>query len=135
MKKISDLKDGIDKTRIVDPIEKLSERMKNNKSKFSLKTVSESQLSKTLRKMKKKKSSGVDGLSQEKFIDGVKVLASPLTKIVNTSILEGCFPSEWREALVTPVLKRVTLNSCQITDLLAVYLWPQSSSKQLSAAK
>ena len=82
MKKISDLKDGIDKTRIVDPIEKLSERMKNNKSKFSLKTVSESQLSKTLRKMKKKKSSGVDGLSQEKFIDGVKVLASPLTKIV-----------------------------------------------------
>ena len=80
--------------------------MKNNKSKFSSKTVSESQLTKTLRKMKKKKSSGVDGLSQEKLTDGAKVLASPLTKIVNTSILEGCFPSEWREALVTPALKK-----------------------------
>ena len=56
--------------------------------------------------MKKKKSAGMDGLSQENLINGAKVLVTPLTEIVNKSIADGQFPSEWREALVTPVLKK-----------------------------
>ena len=46
--KISDLKEGIDKALIVDPLVKLNERMKDNKCKFSLKKVSESQLAKSI---------------------------------------------------------------------------------------
>ena len=56
--------------------------------------------------MKKKKSSGLDGLSQENLLNGVGSLITPLTSINNQSIKQGQFPSEWREALVTPVLKK-----------------------------
>ena len=83
VKKIFDLKEGIDKTQTVDPLEKLSERMKNNKSTFNLKKVSEMQVEKTLKSMKKKKSAGMDGISQENLINGAKVLVTPLTEIVN----------------------------------------------------
>ena len=89
--------------------------MKNNKSKFSSKTVSDSQLTKTLRKMKKKKSSGVDGLSQEKLILRVNSIVSPLTAIMNQSITDGEFPKVWKQALVTPVLQRG--NAEQIIDM------------------
>ena len=59
-----------------------------------------------MEKMKKKKSSGTDGLSQENLILATEVLACPLTSIVNASITKGEFPTAWKEALVTPVLKK-----------------------------
>ena len=80
--------------------------MKLNKLHFSLKTVSKGKVSKTMKQMKKKKSSGIDGLSQENLILATKVLTSPLTSIINDSIKKGEFPSAWKEALVTPVLKK-----------------------------
>ena len=59
-----------------------------------------------MKNMKKKKSSGYDGLSQENLLVGTKSLIKPLTNIINQSINQGQFLSEWREALVTPVLKK-----------------------------
>ena len=56
--------------------------------------------------MKKKQSSGVDGLSQFKMCLGKTLLAGPLTNIINKFIVSGIFPSNWKEALVTPVLKK-----------------------------
>ena len=58
----------------------------------------------TLNKLNKKKSAGVDGLSQEQLIMGANSISIPLTKIINTSIEEGKFPENWKEALITPVL-------------------------------
>ena len=37
---------------------------------------------------------------------GAANLLAPLTAIVNQSILDGEFPNGWKEALVTPVLKK-----------------------------
>jgi hypothetical protein len=37
---------------------------------------------------------------------GAKVLVVPLTRIINSSISSGEFPSIWKEALVTPMLKK-----------------------------
>ena len=56
--------------------------------------------------MKNKKSAEVDGLSQDKLVLGSKALAGPLLEIINKSIQDSCFPTEWKEALVTPVLKK-----------------------------
>ena len=61
--------------------------------------------------MKRKRSSGVDGLNQEQLILGSNELASPLSLIINESIKSGIFPSIWKEALVTPVLKKVNPES------------------------
>jgi hypothetical protein len=51
--------------------------------------------------LKKKKSAGIDGISQEQLVLGAQVLAVPLTRIINSSISSGEFPSMWKEALVT----------------------------------
>ena len=89
----------------MDPFEKLKESRKTDKV-FSLKPVNQKQLLKHMSKMKKKHSAGTDGLSQDKLVMGAKALVYPLLQIINQSIREGMFPSQWKEALVTPVLKK-----------------------------
>ena len=59
-----------------------------------------------MKSMKKKKSSGHDRISQECLLMGSKHLASPLAKIINESIRTGIVPSSWKEAVVTPILKK-----------------------------
>ena len=56
--------------------------------------------------MKSKKSAGVDGISQEILVQGAPSLAECLTNIFNSSIEDGIVPEIWKEALVTPVLKK-----------------------------
>ena len=54
---------------------------------------------------------------------GRNVLASPLTAIINKSILTGTVPAAWKETVVTPILKKANPNdkanyrpvSCLIT--------------------
>ena len=37
---------------------------------------------------------------------GSNIQVNPLTKIINESISKGEFPKAWKEAVVTPVLKK-----------------------------
>ena len=106
IKKVEELKKGIDPTKIEDPLKRLKEKLKNNDLSLEFKTVTQKQLSVHLKKLNKKKSSGLDGLSQENLILGAENLIAPMTAIVNSSILEGVFPPQWKEAAVTPVLKK-----------------------------
>ena len=104
--KVEELKKGIDPNLVEDPLRKLKEKMKDNKLTLEFKTVTQKQLAVHLKKLSKKKSSGLDGLSQENLILGAENLIAPMTAIVNQSILEGEFPAQWKEAAVTPVLKK-----------------------------
>jgi hypothetical protein len=54
--------------------------------------VSEKTVYKAMCSLKKKKSTGVDGISQDKLVLGTKVLVVPLTRIINNSITNGEFP-------------------------------------------
>ena len=104
--KVEQLKNGIDKTLVEDPLVRLKERMKNNKTELEFKTITQKQLVKHLKKLNRKKSSGLDGVSQENLLLGAHNLVAPLTSIINQSIMEGEFPMEWKEAVVTPILKK-----------------------------
>ena len=106
--KISDLKDNIDSSKVEDPLTRLKKKIESKNLKFSLKTVSEKKVLKAIKAMKSKKSSGLDGLTQEQMIAGAEILAIPLTRIINKSIKEGVFPTQWKEGVVTPVLKKGT---------------------------
>ena len=92
--KVEQLKKGIDKSLVEDPLVRLKERMKNNKTKLEFNTITQKQLTKHLKKLNKEKSSGLNGLSQENLLLG----ATNLATIVNQSIVEGEFPKEWKEA-------------------------------------
>ena len=81
-------------------------KLKDIKTSLEFKTETHSQMKNHLKKLSKKKSSGLDGLSQENLILGTANLLAPLTAIVNQSILQGEFPSNWKQAAVTPVLKK-----------------------------
>ncbi len=98
--KVEDLKSRIDVKKIEeDPLSRLKERMKTNKTTLEFKTITRHQLIKHLKKLSKKKSLGIDGLSQENLLLGTANLVTPLTTIINQSILEGKFPEDWKEAL------------------------------------
>ena len=106
VEKIQKLKDNIDNEYVEDPLERLSQKTKQKRSKFSLKQINEKGLLLALKKIKNKKSTGSDGLSQEHLKAGSRSFKGPLTKIFNLSIRKGEFPKGWKEAMVTPVHKK-----------------------------
>ena len=62
--------------------------MKNRNLHFSLRTVSETKVKKTMEQMKKKKSSGIDGISLDcLLLLGADVVAIPLTRIIRVQKL------------------------------------------------
>ena len=51
------------------------------------------------------KSPGPDKVSARILKDCLPVILSPLTEIINCSILTSTFPAKWKEAKVIPILK------------------------------
>ncbi len=106
VEKIETLKEKIDPSYIEDPLTKIKRKVENKNLTFRLKQVSVKEVHKIMKNMSKKKSKGIDGVSQECLLLGLDVLAAPLTKIINNSITSGKFPDQWKEAIVVPILKK-----------------------------
>ena len=90
----------------IDPLNKLREKVKDLNLSFKLKTVSEKEVFDIIRKLKNKRSSCFDGISSEIMKLSGQTLVAPLTWIINSSIVNGTFPSQWKQACVTPLHKR-----------------------------
>ena len=82
--KIANLKKGIAKEDAIDPLEQMKLPANDVKSKLSLKTINKNELKTAMKKLKKKKSSGCDNLTQEQLILGAEALYEPL---LNVSLL------------------------------------------------
>ena len=104
--KIEALKARIDPNKVKEPLNKLRAKMEGKNLNFTLKTVTERTVRKVMDKMKKKKSKGIDGVTQELLLLGKDTLVIPLTRLINSSISTGRFPDVWREATVVPILKK-----------------------------
>ena len=74
--------------------------------KFKIKTVNKREVSKILKSLKSKTSYGIDGITAKVLKIGARVLATPLTYIINFSIVTGKYPSEWKLAKVIPLHKK-----------------------------
>ena len=101
-----DLQATISKEDVKDPLEKLRGKLRVSPSSFSLKTVSENEVLKHIRRLKNKRSSGIDGLTPELLKQGATVLALPITWIINQSLVRGIFPDPWKTASVVPIHKK-----------------------------
>ena len=95
--------------------------MQTSNSTFNLKTVNEKHVLKILRSLKPKKSFGLDGISSEVLKLGAEVLVVPLTYIVNSSILQGKYPTQWKEAKIIPLHKKGDKKSLKIIGQLPYY--------------
>jgi hypothetical protein len=71
-----------------------------------LKTVSDKTGEKAFNYLQRKKSSGKDGLGQDKLIEAKNILKILLTRIINAFIEAGEFPKIWKNVVVTPILKK-----------------------------
>ena len=58
-----------------------------------------------------KTSYALDPLPTPPVVSCLDVLLPVITTIVNSSLLNGHFPSNWNEAIVTPILKNPSLTS------------------------
>ena len=90
----------------MDPLSRLKNKFQANELKFKLKTVSEYKVRQILKQLKSKKNFGHDGISSQVLKIGAKILVIPLTFIINSSILTGKFPTNWKIAKVTPLYKK-----------------------------
>jgi len=103
MDKLKGLKGDIDPKYIKDALE----FFKNIPllELFRLHTVSEQEVREEILKLKSKPSSGLDGITSMILKCLIGFIEIPLTRIVNTSIKTGVFPSAWKLAKVIPVYK------------------------------
>ena len=123
--KIEGLKTNIDTNLKEDPLTHLTKKLEHKNLKFSLKTVSVKTVLKVMKKMKRKKSAGLDGVTQDCLLIGMDVLAVPLTHIINTSITQAKVPDCWKEAIVIPILKKgdsSDLNNDNINQIQSLML-------------
>jgi hypothetical protein len=101
--KVEGLRNSIDATGLPEP---LSKAKSGNNTLFVLKTVTEGQVLKAIKKLKNKTSTGLDDINSKVLMAGGEVLAVPLCYILNTSITSGRFPGRWKEAKLIPIHKK-----------------------------
>ena len=108
MEKVELLRNKIDPEAQEDPMTRLVEKLQGTGrlSDFSLKTVSEGEVRKIVLNLKRKKSTGLDDLSGDLLKSCADVMITPLTWIVNSSIQQSIFPTKWKIAKVSPLLKK-----------------------------
>ena len=75
---------------------------------FSFIPVLEEDVLKKLAKLDVKKATGPDRISAKLLRMVAPAISTSLTSIFNASLSQGCFPTEWKEANVTPVPKLLT---------------------------
>lgn len=80
-------------------------RVDSTQRKFSFRSVTVNEVHKTILSLKNKKSSGWDEIPVI-LIKAANNLISPyLTKIINQSLLNGCFPEKLKYSIVRPIYK------------------------------
>ena len=91
------------------PRKELNKRFPKSKlieADFEFTAVSEKQILTELKRLKNKKSTGLDGISAVILKLASKEITPALTYIINRSIAERVFPSRWKVAKVIPLFKK-----------------------------
>ena len=69
--------------------------------------VTSEMVAKKIKAMKDNKSPGVDGIPPKLVMETVVTIIVPLVRVFNLSLIEGVVPSEWKEANIIPIVKKV----------------------------
>lgn len=68
--------------------------------------ITEDLVIKTIKKLKKKKASGEDGIQNEAWMNATDNVIKKLTKALNNIWKNGGIPSSWKKGLITPIYKK-----------------------------
>ena len=86
---------------------------------YSFQPLSENDVSALIRKSAKK-SCPLDPMPTSLVVGCLDVLLPVISRIINLSLSCGHFSEEWKEALVTPILKKPGLDPTQLNNLRPV---------------
>ena len=89
----------------LDPTSRLKKKLQGKNLHFSLSQVTEDEVRKAIRRLKPKKSSGLDFVPPTIIKLAIDVITTPLTWVINLSLSSGEFPSCWKSAKVSPIYK------------------------------
>lgn len=78
----------------------------NNANLITLKHITEDEIKQSIKKLKNKKSVGPDEVPTYIVKGCSEFLVKPLQKILNTSLKQGVFPTEWKRSRVCPIHKQ-----------------------------
>ena len=80
--------------------------------RFQFNLVTNTEIETCLRSLKRKKSSGLDTISPFVLKDRSRVIALPLSHLINLSfmITTGVYPTEWKTSKVIPIYKKGRLS-------------------------
>ena len=80
-------------------------RMESLSTEFTFNEVSEEAVREKLATLNDRKATGLDAISAKLLKMVAPAISSSLITLFNASLSQGCFPTEWKEANITPVPK------------------------------
>ena len=105
MNKIDTIRQGLP-TQTDDPLRTLKKMMRDKNSAFSMSSVHPEDVRKIILSLKNSKSCGVDTIDTYVIKLIVDEILPAVTHIVNLSIQQAAFPSQYKIAKVNPLLKK-----------------------------
>ena len=72
---------------------------------FIFSSVSDDEIFRELRNLKRNKSTGLDNLPPGRLKDAATIITKPLAYIINLSLQSGSVPTEWKAAKIIPLFK------------------------------
>jgi hypothetical protein len=93
-----------------DPLAKLRERMAARRCSLTLRPVTEAEVLQTIQKTKPSTATGIDYIDNRSIKLVADLVAPAVTHIVNLSIATATFPTIYKWAKVTPLLKKSGLD-------------------------
>ena len=91
---------------LIDPLSWLKQLMSSHSLSFQLKCVHPETVDSIVRGLKNSKSAGMDNIDTQIIKLSLPFILPPLTHIVNLSILNGRFPTQWKTAKIIPLHKK-----------------------------
>ena len=70
-------------------------------------TITQHEIKDALKRLKNKKSPGIDGITSEMLKSGQDVLMPALLKVFNHIFRSGSYPETWRTGLLSPIHKKL----------------------------
>ena len=98
------------------PIIENNAKIANNKETMFVYPTDEFEVSKILKNMKNKKSTGEDGISNEMFKCCSPIIEPHIATMFNNCIEDGIFSDCFETARVIPLYKKVIAKTLEITD-------------------
>ena len=105
IQKVKSLQDRLNIQQTEDPFKRLYEKIGHRKLNFTFRRLEVKEVEHIMRKMKKTRACGLDGISTDSLRPIIHILAPVLSIVVNDSLQEGKFPECFKCARVTCVYK------------------------------